>query len=348
MKILIEKNSLFKHIPWFYHPENPGRVKIIMNALSKTSFRDHVLYVEKSADLSDVLSILERIHCRKYIEFVLDRASKAPCELDPDTYLSRDSLELLVETISLVYETASSLGSNDTVFLIIRPPGHHAGKYGKAFRAPTLGFCIFNNAAIAVEALRDNGFNRIVVLDFDIHHGNGTQEIYYKDPTVLHVDLHRNPIDFYPFTGFPEQIGSGRGRGYSVNFILEPKSGDDSYLFMLNLVSEIIELYSPEAIVVSAGFDGFLDDGLADTMLTEHTYYNIGKLLRKLNLPTLLVLEGGYSIGLERGIPALVYGILGIKKEYEPSRTEKIIYKQNIRYAKKLYNHILKYLKRRG
>ena len=348
MKILVEKNSLLKHIPWFYHPENPGRVKIIINALSKTSLKDNVSYVEKSADLSDVLPVLERIHCRKYIEFVLDRALKAPCELDPDTYLSRDSLELLIETISLVYETASSLRSNDTVFLVIRPPGHHAGKCGKAFRAPTLGFCVFNNAAVAVEALRDKGFNRIVVLDFDIHHGNGTQEIYYKDPTVLHIDLHRNPIDFYPFTGFPEQIGSGRGRGYSVNFILEPGSGDDSYSFILSLVSEIIELYSPEAIVVSAGFDGFLDDGLADTMLTEHTYYNIGKLLRKLSLPTLLVLEGGYSIGLERGIPALAYGALDVKKEYKPSRTEKMIYKQNIEHAKKLYNHILKYLKRRG
>ena len=280
MKIFVEKNSIQKHVPWFYHPENPRRVEIIINALSKTFLNSYMLYVDVQSELNDVLPLLGKIHCKRYIEYILDRASKSPCELDPDTYLSRDSLELLVETVNLVYEIAVSHRNNDIIFLIIRPPGHHAGRCGKAFNAPTLGFCIFNNAAIAVEALKDNGYNKIAVLDFDIHHGNGTQEIYYKDPTVLHIDIHRNPIDFYPFTGYPEQIGKGRGKGYSVNFILEPESGDDSYSYILDHVLEIIEAYSPEALIVSAGFDGFMDDGLADTLLTEYTYYTVHWVLR--------------------------------------------------------------------
>jgi acetoin utilization deacetylase AcuC-like enzyme len=342
LRIIIERDSMNKHKPWFDHPENPERIIRVINGLEKHDLTKYVEFLETlKYDAEEVLGVLRRIHGRGYIDFVIRRSKIAPCELDPDTYLSRDSLDLAFETIYLSYITGKNLSGNDIVVLIIRPPGHHAGRYGKAFNAPTLGFCIFNNAAASVMGLFDRGYERIAILDIDAHHGNGTQEIFYDDRRVFHVDIHRDPSGFYPFTGFPDDIGVGKGRGYSANFIVSGMTGDDSYIDVFREASKLVTIYDPEALIVSAGFDGYLNDGLVDLRLTSYTYNRIGLWIRKLGKPTIIMLEGGYSVGLTEGLPALIKGVLGEKTMTEPTSTHDYYRSRNKSIAKYVYNLIL-------
>ncbi|ABN70287.1 histone deacetylase superfamily [Staphylothermus marinus F1] len=342
LRIVIETDSLRKHSPWFEHPENPGRIKYVIDGIKRNGLTDYTRFVKHSYEEKEVLQVLNRVHCRKYIEYIMKCRNNAPCQIDPDTYFSETSYELALETFDLSYNTGLSIGEQERIFLIMRPPGHHAGKCGKAFNAPTQGFCIFNNAAATVLGFKDRGFKRVAILDIDVHHGNGTQEIFYKNNDVLHIDIHRNPHDFYPFTGFPEDIGMGRGRGYSVNFIVLPHTGDDSYIHIVDYAFKLIQLYGPEALIVSAGFDGYKNDGLADLDLSQYSYYYIGRKLSRIDVPVVIVLEGGYGLGLIKGIPALLNGLLGIEKQYSTTITNNKISLYNLMIARKIFDTITK------
>ena len=301
---------MMMHIPWYGHPENPKRIAMVVNAVEKVGY--DVQWEEYVQGQDEGLKIAEKMHVKGYIDYLKRMKNKAPCELDPDTYFVWDTLDLALFALKLSYEASlCARRSNDIYLVLLRPPGHHAGRAGKALGAPTQGFCILNNAAAATIGFLEQGYRRIVVLDVDIHCGNGTEEIFYGRNDVLNIDIHRDPADFYPFICFPEQIGKSRGEGYVVNLLLPPRAGDDIFLKLIEVVETIVTSYSPDALVVSLGLDGYLDDGLSDARLTGASYYTVGSLIKKLGLPTVILLEGGYSRGLECGVNAFLDGISG-------------------------------------
>ncbi len=314
--IVSSKAFMMMHKPWYEHPENPERMAMVINAVEKVGY--DVQWEEYVQDQDDGLKIAEKIHVKGYIDYLKRMQNKAPCELDPDTYFVEDTLDLSLFALKLSYEASMrARRSNDIYLVLLRPPGHHAGRAGKAMSAPTQGFCILNNAAAATISFLEQGCRRIVVLDIDIHCGNGTEEIFYGRNDVLNIDIHRDPAYFYPFTCFPEQIGKSHGEGYVINLLLPARAGDDIFLELIEVVETIVTSYSPEALVVSLGLDGYFGDGLSDTRLTGVSYYTVGSLIKRLRLPTVILLEGGYSRGLEYGVNAFLDGISGHKAGFK-------------------------------
>jgi acetoin utilization deacetylase AcuC-like enzyme len=176
-------------------------------------------------------------------------------------------------------------------FALCRPPGHHAARdfYG--------GYCFLNNAAIAAQAFCDQGAERIVVLDVDYHHGNGTQAIFYDRPDVFFISLHAHPSHSYPyFLGFDDETGIGKGEGYTRNYPLPLGTDWAAYQEVLANALQQIHHYSPDAIVVSLGVDTFEKDPISEFRLTSQDYLAMGKMIGKLDRPTLIVMEGGYAI----------------------------------------------------
>lgn len=230
--------------------------------------------------------------------------SPRPVFIDPDTYVSPGTPRALDRLAGAVEEAVIQLQMNEgPVFILGRPPGHHAGRKGPALGAPTLGFCIFNTSALVATLLSRQG--RTAVLDFDLHHGNGTQEILW-DASILHVDIHQDPSTIYPGTGYPWQRGAHNNL---VNILLPPGSGDDIFMDAVSKAFERIRGYDPEYLVVSAGFDAFLGD-FAYMRITEAGYGYIAEMLKSLEAGIVVVLEGGYTQGLSRGLPSFTVALL--------------------------------------
>lgn len=335
LKILVISDSTSLHKPLGEHPENPSRIERVLNSLRSIGALYEEIGVKNiGVSVEDQLKLAMRIHSKGYIDYLVRLSKITPVLIDEDTYMSHGSLELALVTFTYCYLQA--LSTKNMVFLISRPPGHHVGRGGKAMGASTQGFCILNNAAAAIMGFMDRGFKKIAVLDFDVHHGNGTMEIFYSE-RVLQVDLHQDPSTLYPHTGYPEEMGESEGFGYKVNLILPEGAGDDLYLELTSRVKELFKEYAPEAIVVSAGFDAFLNDGLADLAATEVSYYKLGELVRSLRVPVVVVLEGGYSVGLERGVVSFIEGLKGLLRDYTiKTTTPRALYKRALSVAERV------------
>lgn len=175
------------------------------------------------------------------------------------------------------------------VYSLCRPPGHHAAHHSMG------GYCYFNNAAIAANYLSAHG--RVAILDIDYHHGNGTQDAFYDRADVLYVSLHADPATAYPYgSGFAHETGRGKGRGFTVNVPLPKTTNDADYLRVLRTALGYIKKFAPEYLIVSAGFDTFIDDPIGGLRLTHHAYSSIGKAIAGLSLPTMIIQEGGYNV----------------------------------------------------
>jgi len=330
-----------KHKPARYHPENPGRLRRALKSIVRYGIKSKVeWYTPYKASRKD----LECVHVKGYIGYVEELVAKAPAEIDPDTYVTNDTLDAALYAYgTAIHYSIKAVKEKKIFFGLVRPPGHHSGREGKAMGASTQGFCIFNNIGGAAKSLLDYGVESIVILDFDAHHGNGTQEIFYRDDRVLDIDIHQDPSTLYPFTGYPEQIGEGRGKGYSINFILPSMAGDDVFAMVFSRVTEIIKNYNPEIVLVSAGFDGYQFDGMTELLLTSHTYYNIGKFLKDLGKPCYITLEGGYANGMEMGLVSFIAGLLGIDNPIRVQKTKS--FKQAIDQARKYLEQTLSLIK---
>jgi len=285
------------HDPGSWHPERPDRLKAIHNAL-------------KDADLLELLVLLrpdyaplewvERLHTPDYI-----KRFKEACEQGRQTFMSQDcgicpdsyrTALLAVGGVMLAVEAVME-GRVDNAFCAVRPPGHHAE------RDRAMGFCFFNNVALgAVYALEHFGLERVAIIDWDVHHGNGTQHLFEEDPRVFYVSLHEDPQHCYPGTGYRREEGKGPGQGFTLNLPLRPHSDDSDYLTALKKEAlPRLQAFAPQFVFISAGFDAHVNDPLAHMNVTREGYREMGQLVLDLAQETaegrlVTVLEGGYNL----------------------------------------------------
>lgn len=280
------------------HPESANRLRVIMRELKRSGLLETEkcsLMEPKPASVEDV----ELVHKPDYVRLVQRCCASGGGTLDlGDTVVCPKSFEAALlavggalEAVNLVME-----GKVQNAFALVRPPGHHAGPYY------ALGFCIFNNVAIAAaRSIRHFGLDRVLILDIDAHHGNGTQEIFYDTYKVLYASLHQDPRSF-PGTGFIDEVGEGEGLGYTVNVPLPFRSCDRIYLKAFDqIMVPIIQQYKPQFILASVGFDVHHTDPVASLSLSAHGFLEVFD--KALNLSSQLcegrfvaVLEGGYSL----------------------------------------------------
>jgi acetoin utilization deacetylase AcuC-like enzyme len=312
--VLFHDRLFYEHKPWFNHPENPGRLKTIVAALKRSRLWE--LFDTKPAppNRDETLALL--VHEDSYVREVKLASKHGRYMLDPDTYVAESTFEAALAVLASTVEAVElvSRGFYRLALVLGRPPGHHAGRNGPAMGAPTLGFCIFNASALASKLLADRGY-RVLHVDFDLHHGNGTQEILYDEPRVVHLDIHQDPSTIYPGTGWPWQTGEGEAKGTKINIVLPPGAGDDAFEKAIEVFEALVaELnWHFDYLVFSAGFDAYSGDGLGLLHATTSTYTTIAHRLLELVKPrgVIVVWEGGYSIGLERGSVAFISALLG-------------------------------------
>jgi acetoin utilization deacetylase AcuC-like enzyme len=283
------------------HPECPERLVTTTEFLSKSPLHAAINYVRPcDALLTDVSAV----HKMKYVLSVI----KGDASMDTDTYFEgegtcRAAFRAAGAAVDAVDE---ALKGRNFSFALVRPPGHHALPH------TAMGFCIFNNAAIAAQHAISKGLKRVMIVDWDLHHGNGTELMFYDRDDVLYFSTHEYP--FYPGTGALENVGIGNGKGFNVNVPLPEGCGDNDYdgAFRSILLPVILE-YRPELVIVSAGFDIHYDDPLGDMKVTEGGFHNMAGLLasgaREVGANVIALLEGGYSLRhLGPSIEASIYG----------------------------------------
>jgi acetoin utilization deacetylase AcuC-like enzyme len=281
------------------HPERPARIPAILEELERRGWLGYSRSLSPPASREALLAV----HPERHIEMVQRIAEGGGGHIDADTVLSRGSFEAALHAAGGAVALVDLLldGAAPTGFSAHRPPGHHA----EPNRA--MGFCLFNNIAIAARhAVHARGCERVMILDWDVHHGNGTNDVFHVDPQVLFVSIHQSPL--YPGTGPAGDVGSGPGRGFTVNLPVAPGSGDAEYVSLMRDVAvPLAREFAPQLLLISAGFDAHSEDPLADCEVTDAGFAAMAALLRDvgaaLGVPVGAVLEGGYALdALGRGV----------------------------------------------
>jgi acetoin utilization deacetylase AcuC-like enzyme len=275
------------------HPERPERIETIRTALKTAGMWDRYIHLEP---LILPEGVLQAIHSPGYLETIKE-VSRKGIHFDADTYTTPASWELALKSAGGAAAVASYVWRGETKrgFALTRPPGHHATQN----RA--MGFCLLNNIALAAEYLFTfEGASRLAIIDLDLHHGNGTQDIFYMRSDVFYVSTHQYPL--YPGTGWLEETGDGHGAKSTANFPLPPHSGDQAFSVILEeLIIPLLERYQPEMILVSYGFDTHWSDPLGSLLLTSQGYGSLIERLvdwadKKCQGRIALFLEGGYNL----------------------------------------------------
>ena len=285
------------HAAPFEHPESPGRLTAVMENLRTSGLLEKTVQITHDfADDDDVLAV----HDRKYLHHLEMSCRRGDMTLDAgDTYLCRHSYNIALLSAGGVVAGAKAVaeGTVDRAFCAIRPPGHHAS------RDMGMGFCLINNVAVAAKHLQArHDVGKVLIVDWDVHHGNGTQNIFNEDPSVFFFSIHEHPTFSYPGTGRRWEVGKGKGEGATLNAPMAPGSGDKEYkLVFEQTLLPAVERFRPDFIMISAGFDAHEDDPLSDIRLSNEGFRfmtrHIGMMAEQFCGGRLVsVLEGGYEI----------------------------------------------------
>jgi acetoin utilization deacetylase AcuC-like enzyme len=279
------------------HPESPKRLEAILRMLEKAPFSGDLIRVEDFTPRAP--ESLHLVHDFAYVEWVEERIREGYSVLDwGDTRVGPHSYEAALKAADAAVEAAVRVwtGGLDRAFVAPRPPGHHA-EHNRA-----MGFCIFNNIAVAAAWMLNEGAKRLAIVDWDVHHGNGTQNTFYSEPRVLFISLHQYP--HYPGTGAADERGSGEAVGTTMNFPMRAGSGDEEYLQAFdNKILPALEEFAPEMILISAGFDAHRRDPLSSIQLSTKAYGEMTSRLcntadKLCGGKVVSILEGGYDLGI--------------------------------------------------
>jgi acetoin utilization deacetylase AcuC-like enzyme len=289
------------------HPENRRRLTAIEEAMSDRDWLGMELVEAPPASREQ----LERVHSAAHVDSIEELSERGGGPIDLDTVASAGSWNAALHAAGgAVHAAERLLSDGGFAFCGLRPPGHHAE------RDRAMGFCLFNNVAVAsAHAVAELGVERVLVLDWDVHHGNGTEAIFYGSSQVLYASIHQSPL--YPGTGAATDAGTGEGEGYTVNLAVPPGSGPDEFLSLVQtVVVPIAREWGPGLICVSAGYDAHRDDPLANCELDDAAYADLAATMRdlaaELGVPVLICLEGGYSLGaLSRSVVATLEAFTG-------------------------------------
>ena len=311
--LLVDDPAFDGHEPLGYHPERPERLRAARAAVARSSASWRSIPARDATRAE-----LEYVHDARFIERLLGLRGEWGL-LDPDTYFSPTSVEAALRAAGGLVAMVDAMldGPIPRGVALLRPPGHHA------LPARAMGFCLLNNVAIAAAHARRRGLERVAIVDWDVHHGNGTQEIFYEDPSVLYVSTHQFPL--YPGTGALLETGRADGTGYTINVPLHAGGGDGVYRAAFDrLIGPALEAFAPDLVLVSAGFDAAARDPLAEMNLTGEGFGYMARALgeqarRSAKGRIALVLEGGYDlVGLEDGLAHAVEGAFSGEAEDVP------------------------------
>lgn len=302
-------NRYFDHQIDRPSPENPNRLRTLFPIIKERYNGSLRLIDPREATIEDI----EKVHSQFYLNQIRQHAiKKDPYSYDKDTYLMDYSLATAQLAAGGCLELADHImnGSLNQGFALVRPPGHHA-EPGRG-----MGFCILNNIAITAQYLIDHfGLSRILIIDYDVHHGNGTQEMFYDTDKVLFISLHQKNV--FPFSGSVDETGNSKGIGYNINIPVHSQFGDEEYTFLLGrLMQSVAEQYLPEIILISSGYDGHKEDSISSTLLSTQWFHTIATMIKQsakeiCNSRLLFVLEGGYNpVSLENSVLATIDSLL--------------------------------------
>jgi acetoin utilization deacetylase AcuC-like enzyme len=303
---IVKDERYLEHVMDSGHPESPERLRAIYKMLEEPEMKNIYAPVNPRPATREEL---EMIHTPSYIDLVAFTAGKPYYRLDMDTSTCAKSYEAALWAVGGLLELIKAVMEKrlDNGFALVRPPGHHA----EQDRA--MGFCLFNNVAIGARyALQTFSLQRVLIVDWDVHHGNGTQNSFYEDPQVLYFSTHRYGF-FYPGTGGAREVGKGKGEGFNVNVPLSTGVSDAEYGNIFEKFLKPIALeYQPQLVLVSAGFDTHYDDPLGGMEVTEKGFARMAQILMEIAEATaqgklVITLEGGYDVsGQSRSVKAVL------------------------------------------
>lgn len=305
MTTIIYDDIFLKHDTGAFHPENSKRLINTIDYLQKSDIWQK-LDVKKPR--AATVEEIKMVHSADQIETVHELASAGGGHIDPDTYVSRDSYDAAIHAAGALLTGVDLVMNNETdnAFCLVRPPGHHA--------TPTrgMGFCLFNNVAIAARYIQSKyNIDKIVIIDWDVHHGNGTQDAFYGDPSVMYFSIHRYP--FYPGTGREEETGIDKGAGFTINVPLSHDTGPQEFMKIFeDIMENKIRKFGPQFFLISAGFDAYHLDPVGGLNLGVAEYNTIAKLTQEAAKDCcegriVSCLEGGYHL---QDLPKCIEGYL--------------------------------------
>ena len=282
----IYDDVFLRHEPPAWHPDTGERLRAINAGLKTAGLWEKLVHIKpRPASLEE----LGFVHTAAHIEAI---RSLGAGEIDPDTYASAGSFAAARTAAGAVMEAVDQCRLNGLrrVFCAVRPPGHHAEA------ALSMGFCLFNNVAVGARYAQRAGYPRVFIVDFDAHHGNGTQHIFEEDDSVFYFSTHQHP--YYPDTGKDMERGRGKGEGFTYNFPIRAGSGNKDYLMVYqDILPPLVSRFAPDLILVSAGYDIHADDPHANIRVTHEGIRGIVRsILASAAVPAVFVLEGGYEL----------------------------------------------------